>query len=147
MSQRTFQFQLSSRPASDPGDSSIVVERLNDEGQWQTQHPSLHMPPFRLHLIAMLLCLRYHLEAEARERGIPLQKVKAAFTATVSDSWDLQELDARFSLWLDPEASPEARQRADDTAIAAMGERMRLSPVSRNRPVGVPLQLELALQA
>jgi hypothetical protein len=146
MDPRVFQFRLRSQPGSEPGAGAIVVERLSDAGDWQAQEPSLRTPPFRLHLISLLLCLRHHLEAEARERRIPLRQVEASFTASVSDSWDLQQLDVRFSLRLDPEASPEARARADGAALAAMHERMRLSPVPRNRPAGVPLKLDLALQ-
>lgn len=147
MASRTFQFRLrSSHAGSDLSSESVVVELLSEEGEWQAQTPSLSTPPFRLHLIALLLCLGFHLVAEARERRIPLQKVEGNLAVTVSESWDLVALVASFRLRLDPGASSEARALASAEAIAAVQERMQNSPVPRNRPAAVPLSLEVALE-
>ena len=147
MTSRTFQFRLRSNHAGPELTSqSVEVERLSEEGEWQPQNPSLSTPPFRLHLIALLLCLHLHLVSEARERQIPLQKVVADLSVTVSNSWDLEAVVASFQLRLDPGASPEARAGASDQAISAMRERMQHSPVPRNRPAAVPLTLNIALQ-
>ena len=147
MSSRTFHFRLrSSHGGPDLTSPSVVVERLSEEGEWQPQNPSLSTPPFRLHLIALLLCLHVHLVSEARERQIPLQQVVADLSVTVSNSWDLEAVVASFQLRLDPGASPEARAGASDQAIGAMRERMQHSPVPRNRPAAVPLTLNIALQ-
>ena len=73
MSSRTFQFRLrSSHGDPELTSQSVELERLSEEGEWQPQNPSLSTPPFRLHLIALLLCLHVHLVSEARERQIPL---------------------------------------------------------------------------
>jgi len=147
MTSRTFQFRLrSSHGGPDLTSQSVEVERLSEEGDWQPQNPSLNTPPFRLHLIALFLCLHVHLVSEARERQIPLQQVAAALTVTVSNSWDLEAVVASFQLQLDPGAPPEAGARASEEAISAMRERMLHSPVPRNRPVAVPMTLNIALQ-
>jgi hypothetical protein len=147
MTSRTFQFRLrSSHGEPDLTSQSVEVERLSEEGEWQLQNPSLNTPPFRLHLIALLLCLHLHLVSEARERQIPLQQVVADLSVTVSNSWDLEAVVASFQLRLDPGASPEAWARASEEAISAMWERMQHSPVPRNRPAAVPLTLNIALQ-
>jgi len=147
MTSRTFQFRLrSSHGGPDLTSQSVELERLSEEGEWQPQNPSLSTPPFRLHLIALLLCLHVHLVREARERQIPLQQVVADLSVTVSNSWDLEAVVASFQLRLDPAASPEAWARASDEAIAAMRERMQHSPVPRNRPAAVPMTLKIALQ-
>ncbi|MCX5956693.1 MAG: hypothetical protein NTW51_09900 [Cyanobacteria bacterium] len=147
MTSRTFHYRLrSSHAGPDLTSQSVVVERRSEEGEWQPQNPSLNTPPFRLHLIALLLCLHLHLVSEARERQIPLQQVVADLSVTVSNSWDLEAVVASFQLRLDPGASPEARAGASDQAISAMRERMQHSPVPRNRPAAVPLTLNIALQ-
>lgn len=147
MTSRTFQFRLrSSHGDPDLTSQSIELERLSEEGEWQPQNPSLSTPPFRLHLIALLLCLHLHLVSEARERQIPLQQVVADLTVTVSNNWDLEAVVASFQLQLDPSASAETRARASDQAIGAMRERMQHSPVPRNRPAAVPMTLNIALQ-
>ncbi len=148
MSSRTFRLRLrSSHGAPDLTSPSVVIERLSEDGEWQQQIPNVTTPPFRLYLLSLLLCLQFHLVSEARERRIPLQQVLADLTVTVSDSWDLEALVASFLLRLDPGASSEARARASEEALAAMRERMRLSPVPRNRPAAVPMTLDVALQA
>jgi hypothetical protein len=147
MTSRTFQFRLrSSHGDPDLTSQSIELERLSEEGEWQPQNPSLSTPPFRLHLIALLLCLHLHLVSEARERQIPLEQVVADLTVTVSNNWDLEAVVASFQLQLDPSASAETRARASDQAIGAMRERMQHSPVPRNRPAAVPMTLNIALQ-
>ena len=147
MNSRTFQFRLrSSHGEPDLTSQSVEVERLSEEGEWQPQNPSFNTPPFRLHLIALLLCLHLHLVSEARERQIPLQQVVADLSVTVSNSWDLEAMVASFHLQLDPGASPEAGARASEEAIGAMRERMQHSPVPRNRPAAVPMTLTIALQ-
>ncbi|MFZ0406769.1 MAG: hypothetical protein WAM11_01480 [Cyanobium sp.] len=147
MTSRTFEFRLrSSHGDPDLTSQSVEVDRLSEEGDWQPQNPSLSTAPFRLHLIALLLCLHFHLVSEARERQIPLQQVVADLTVTVSNSWDLEAVVASFQLRLDPGASPEARARASEEAIGAMRERMQHSPVPRNRPAAVPMTLNIALQ-
>jgi hypothetical protein len=87
-----------------------------------------------------------HLVSEARDRHIPQQQVMADLTVTVSNSWDLEAVVATFLLRLDPGASPEAGARASEEAISAMRERMLHSPVPRNRPVAVPMTLNIAIQ-
>jgi hypothetical protein len=72
----------------------VEVDRLSEEGEWQPQNPSLNTPPFRLHLIALLLCLHLQLVSEARERQIPLQQVLADLSVSVSNSWDLEAVVA-----------------------------------------------------
>ena len=147
MSTRTFQFRLHSRHVGPDFDvQSLQVERLSDEGEWQEQRPSFDIPPFRLHLIALLLCLHHHLMAGARERRIPFQQVHADMTVVVSGSWDLEEIRSSFAVILDPEAAGEATVRPDEAAIAAIRERMLHSPVPRNRPERVPLDLEVIVQ-
>jgi hypothetical protein len=147
MTSRIFQFRLrSSHGEPDLTSQSVEVDRLSEEGEWQPQNPSLNTPPFRLHLIALLLCLHLHLVSEARDRQIPLQQVMADLSVTVSNSWDLEAVVASFQLRLDPGASPEAGARASEEAISAMRERMLHSPVPRNRPVAVPMTLNIALQ-
>jgi hypothetical protein len=147
MTSRTFQFRLrSSHGVPDLTSQYVAVDRLSEEGDWQPQNPSLSTPPFRLHLIALLLCLHVHLVSEARERQIPLHQVVADLSVTVSNSWDLEAVVASFQLQLDPGASPEARARASEEAIGAMRERMHHSPVPRNRPAAVPMTLNIALQ-
>lgn len=135
MTHRTFQFRLH----SDHGNPEMttlppVVERLSDTGVWELQEPGLNTPPFRLYLLSLLLCMRYHLVSEASERQIPLQHLQATMTVEVSDAWDFEGFSAEFQLLLDPAASPAIGNRADAAALLAMRERMENSPVVRNLP-------------
>jgi uncharacterized protein YciW len=146
MASRTFQLRLrSSHAGPELTSQSVVVERLSEGGIWQPQSPSLGTPPFRLYLLSLLLCLQFHLLAEARERGLPLRQVRADLTATVAENWDLEALAAHFQLRLDPGAEPEQRGQASPEVLDALVARMRLSPVPRNRPAAVPLSLEVGL--
>lgn len=147
MPSRTFELRLHGTHEG-PGLSSpaLSLERRSEEGNWQAQTPELTTPPFRLHLIALLLCLRFHLLAEARERQIPLSEMRATLRVTVSGSWDLETVVARFQLWLPPDTSATGRARASAEAIQAMQERMRLSPVARNLPPAVPLTIGVEIE-
>lgn len=146
MGSRTFQLRVLGHYDPALAESALSLERINETGTWEPQVPSLETPPFRLHLISILLCLKFHLLAVARERTIPLQELAGSLTAQVSDSWDLESLVALFHLTLADGASPEHRSLASSEALTAMEERMRLSPVPRNRPQQVPLQLSVLLK-
>jgi hypothetical protein len=78
MSYRTFQFRLHDQPRQ--ADATPVVERLSDAGLWEVQQSDLSTPPFRLSLISLLLCLRYPLVCEARDRQIPLRELRATLS-------------------------------------------------------------------
>jgi hypothetical protein len=146
MSQRTFQFRLSSSHATpDRATASLVVEFLAESGEWQPQTPSLTTPGFRLYLLSLLLCQHHYLVANAQERGVPLQQVEGTFTVVTSAEWILEQVSGEFCLKLDPNASSEERSRADTEAIAYIKERMKLCPVSRNLPPSVEKRIELAL--
>ena len=83
MTSRTFQFRLrSSHGGPELTSQSVELERLSEDGDWQPQNPSLDTPPFRLHLIALLLCLHVHLVSEARDRHIP--RIVSRMTCVVS---------------------------------------------------------------
>jgi len=130
MSHRTFQFRLHDQPGQ--ADATPVVERLSDTGVWEVQQSDLSTPPFRLSLISLLLCLRYHLVSEARDRQIPVRELTATLTVEVTQDWDVERLSAAFSLLLDKAADGSVRQGADAVALAAMRTRMERSPVARN---------------
>jgi len=130
MSHRTFQFRLHEDPRQ--VDATPVVERLSDTGVWEVQQSDLSTPPFRLSLISLLLCLRYHLVSEARDRQIPLRELRATLIVEVTQDWDIERWSAAFSLLLDEAADGSVRQRADAVALAAMRTRMERSPVARN---------------
>lgn len=130
MSHRTFQFRLHDQPGQ--ADATPVVERLSDTGVLEVQQGDLSTPPFRLSLISLLLCLRYHLVSEARDRQIPLRELRATLTVEVTQDWDIEHWSAAFGLLLDEAADGPARQRADAAALAAMRTRMERSPVARN---------------
>jgi hypothetical protein len=130
MSHRTFQFRLHEDPRQ--VDATPVVERLSDTGVWEVQQSDLSTPPFGLSLISLLLCLRYHLVSEARDRQIPLRELWATLIVEVTQDWDIERWSAAFSLLLDEAADGSVRQRADAVALAAMRTRMERSPVARN---------------
>ena len=142
MSHRTFQFRLHDQPRQ--ADAAPVVERLSDTGVWEVQQSDLSTPPFRLSLISLLLCLRYHLLSEARDRQIPLRALRANLTVEVTQDWDIEQLSAEFSLLLDEAADELARQRANAAALAAMRTRMERSPVARNLSPTVQKRIDLA---
>jgi uncharacterized OsmC-like protein len=130
MSHRIFQFRLHDQPGQ--ADATPVVERFSDAGVWEVQQSDLSTPPFRLSLISLLLCLRYHLVSEARDRQIPLRELRATLSVEVTQDWDIERWSAAFSLLLDEAADGSVRQRADAVALAAMRTRMERSPVARN---------------
>lgn len=130
MSHRTFQFRLHDQPGQ--ADATPVVERLSDTGVLEVQQGDLSTPPFRLSLISLLLCLRYHLVSEARDRQIPLRELRATLTVEVTQDWDIEHWRAAFGLLLDEAADGPEMQRADAAALAAMRTRMERSPVARN---------------
>ena len=130
MSHRIFQVRLHDQPGQ--ADATPVVERFSDAGVWEVQQSDLSTPPFRLSLISLLLCLRYHLVSEARDRQIPLRELRATLTVEVTQDWDIEGWSAEFSLLLDEAADGPERQRADAAALAAMRTRMENSPVARN---------------
>ena len=146
MTHRTFQFRLHSDHGSQgPAETAPVVERLNDEGVWEVQEPGLSTPPFRLSLIALLLCMRFHLIREASDRQIPLQRLRATLTVEVTEDWDIARWSADFTLVLDAAAGREACAKADAAALAALRNRMEHSPVVRNLPHSAPHELQLTL--
>ncbi len=148
MSQRTFQFRLSSSHAApERATASLVVEFLAESGEWQALTPSLTTPGFRLYLLSLLLCQHHYLVANAQERGIPLRQVEGTFKVVTSADWILEQVTGDFLLQLDPRASIEERARADAEAIAYIKERMKLCPVSRNLPSSVEKQIALLLES
>ena len=88
----------------------------------------------RLYLIALLLCLRYHLVHGASAHGLPVQELRGAMDATVADDWTLEEVQASFQLRLDAAAGAAAREKANEEALAAIRARMAGCPVVRNLP-------------
>ncbi len=121
-----------------------MVERFSDAGVWEVQQSALSTPPFRLSLISLLLCLRYHLVSEARDRQIPLRELRAILTVDVTQEWDIEGWSAAFSLLLDEAADGSVRQRANAAALAAMRARMERSPVTRNLSPTVQKRLDVA---
>jgi len=142
MSHRTFQFRLHDQPGQ--SEATPVVERLSDAGIWEVQQSDLSTPPFRLSLISLLLCLRYHLVSEARDRQIPLRELRASLSVEVTQEWDIEHWSAAFSLLLDEAAEGSARQRADAAALAAMRTRMERSPVARNLSPTIQKRIDVA---
>lgn len=142
MSHRTFQFRLHDR--SGRANTTPVVERFSDAGIWEVQQGDLSTPPFRLSLISLLLCLRYHLVSEARDRQIPLRELRASLSVEVTQEWDIEHWSAAFSLLLDEAADGPERQRADAAALAAMRTRMENSPVARNLSPTMQSRIDVA---
>ena len=144
MNNRTFRFRLrSSHLPPQRATSNLVVELLNDAGQWEPQQLSFSTPGFRLYLIALLLCQHVYLVANAQEKRIPLERVEAEFLVTTSSDWIVAAVEGDFRIRLDPSASAEEQQLADAEAIAFMQERMKLCPVSRNLPDHVHKRIAL----
>jgi hypothetical protein len=144
MTQRTFQFRLHSKHGSHKtGESTPVVERLSDAGVWEVQEPGLTTPPFRLSLIALLLCLRFHLIQEAEKRQMPLKALRGTLTVDVTEDWDIERWSAHFAVVLDAAASGVAQTNADAPALAALRARMERSPVARNMPPAIHKQIDV----
>lgn len=140
MNQRTFQFRLHSQPTgSEPAATSLHLERLSETEEWEPLVPALSTPGFRLYLSAMLICLHYHLVAEAREQGLPLCGVEGRFSATTADDWSLTHVSAAFQLQL------AQGHDAGTESVARIRERMLNCPVLRNLDASVPRSLELEL--
>jgi len=108
------------------------------------QQSDLSTPPFRLSLISLLLCLRYHLVSEARDRQIPVRELTATLTVEVTQDWDVERWSAAFSLLLDKAADGSVRQGADAVALAAMRTRMERSPVARNLSPTMQKRIDVA---
>jgi hypothetical protein len=153
MSPRTFAFRLRSRPSgAEPASASLQLERQDETGAWEALIPSLSTPGFRLYLVSMLVCLHYHLVAEARERGLSLRGVEGRFIATVGADWALTELRGDFELELEHAAEPTGTAAAttsesmnDAEVIEAIRERMLHCPVFRNLDPTVSRTLQLQL--
>jgi uncharacterized OsmC-like protein len=147
MSARTFRFRLrSSHLPPQRSTSNLMVELLNDDGQWEPQQLSFCTPGFRLYLISLLLCQHVYLVANAQEKRIPLERVEAEFLVTTSSDWIVAAVEGDFRIRLDPAASAEEHQLADAEAIAFMQERMKLCPVSRNLPDHVHKRIVLSAE-
>jgi hypothetical protein len=155
MSPRTFAFRLRSRPSgAEPASASLQLERQDETGAWEALIPSLSTPGFRLYLVSMLVCLHYHLVAEARERGLSLRGVEGSFRATAAADWALTELRGDFQLKLEHPAMPTGTAAAnsseamnDAEVIEAIRERMLHCPVFRNLDSSVPRTIQLQLIA
>ena len=149
MSQRTFHFRLHSRPnGSEPAASSLRLERETETGVWEPLIPALTTPGFRLYLSAMLICLHYHLVAEAREQGLPLCGVEGSFSASTAPDWALTQLSGAFQLQLARGTGATAQgtaQASDADSIDRIQERMLHCPVFRNLDPSVPRTLNLQL--
>lgn len=149
MTQRTFHFRLHSSPAgSEPAAASLQLARQNETGAWEPLIPDLSTPGFRLYLSAMLVCLHYHLVAEARERGLPLRGVEGRFSASTAADWALTQISGDFHLQLERAAAPSAPGRGhpgDGAVLEAIRERMLHCPVFRNLDPVVPRTLQLHL--
>ena len=147
MSDRTFHFRLhSSHLPPQRATSNLMVELLNDNGQWQPQQLSFSTPGFRIYLISLLLCQHFYLVANAQEKRIPLERVEADFVVTTSSDWIVAAVEGDFRIRLDAAASAEERQLADAEAIAFMQERMKLCPISRNLPEHVHKRIDLSTE-
>ena len=83
--------------------------------------------------------------ANAQERGIPLGQVEGQLVVTTSADWIVTAVEGNFRIHLDPGARDDQRQRADGEAIAAVQERMKLCPVSRNLSAGVHKRIDLSV--
>lgn len=113
MSNHTFHFRLdSSHAAPARNTEELMVEFLNDQNVWEPQQLSLTMPGFRLYLIALLLCQHFYLVANAREKQIPLQQVKADVVVTTSSDWILASVEGDFRIRLDGNASSPMPRRS-----------------------------------
>lgn len=147
MSQRPFHFRLHSRPTgTEPASASLQLERQNETGAWEALIPSISTPGFRLYLGSMLICLHYHLVAEARDRGLSLRRVEGSFSATAAADWALTELRGDFQLQLEHAAEPKGTAAANASeVIEAIRERMLHCPVFRNLNPAVPRTLQLHL--
>lgn len=153
MSQRPFHFRLHSRPTgTEPASASLQLERQNETGAWEALIPSISTPGFRLYLGSMLICLHYHLVAEARDRGLSLRGVEGSFSATAAADWALTELRGDFQLQLEHAPEPKGTAAANaseamnaDEVIEAIRERMLHCPVFRNLDPAVPRRLQLHL--
>ena len=143
MNLRTFQFRLHSQPTgSEPAATTLQLERLSETGEWEPLVPALSTPGFRLYLSAMLICLHYHLVAEAREQGLPLCGVEGRFSATTADDWSLTQVSGAFQLQL---AQGRDAGTAGTEIVARIRELMLNCPVLRNLDASVPRSLELEL--
>jgi uncharacterized OsmC-like protein len=141
MTLRTFQFRLHSQPTgSEPAATTLQLERLSETGEWEPLVPALSTPGFRLYLSAMLICLHYHLVAEAREQGLPLCGVEGRFSATTADNWSLTQVSGAFQLQL-----AQGHGATSAESVARIRERMLNCPVLRNLEASVPRSLELEL--
>jgi hypothetical protein len=155
MSQRTFSFRLRSHlTGAEPASASLQLERQDETGAWEALVPSIATPGFRLYLSSMLICLHYHLVAEARERGLSLRAVEGSFRATAAADWALTELRGDFQLQLEDAAQPigavaanPSEAMGDAELIDAIRERMLHCPVFRNLDSSVPRTLQLQLIA
>jgi len=146
MNQRTFSFRLRSRPTgAEPASASLQLERQDETGVWEALLPSLSTPGFRLYLVSMLICLHYHLVAEARERGRSLRSVEGSFRATAAADWTLTDLHGDFQLQLEHSAEPTeiastgtSEAMNDGEVVEAIRQRMLHCPVLRNLDPAVP---------
>jgi hypothetical protein len=143
MANRHFQFRLRSHPnAAAASIDNLSVEMLVEGGAWQRQQPQLDSPPFRLYLIALLLCEHRQLVVHSQERGLPLHQVSADYSVSTSADWDLLRISSRFRIQL--EAAATTLEPLDRAWLV---ERMRLCPVGRNLPATVERELTLAMES
>jgi uncharacterized OsmC-like protein len=146
MTTRTFHFRLRSRHLPpERATSDLLVDLRTGSGQWEPQPLSFATPGFRIYLLSLLLCQHFYLVANAQERGIPLGQVEGQLVVTTSADWIVTAVEGNFRIHLDPGARDDQRQRADGEAIAAVQERMKLCPVSRNLSAGVHKRIDLSV--
>lgn len=146
MNARTFHFRLHSHPTgSEPAAATLQLERQSETGSWEPLRPDLATPGFRLYLSAMLICLHYHLVAEARDRGLPLRAVEGRFSASTAADWALTDLNGVFLLKLEP-GLERGEASSEEELMAVIRERMLHCPVFRNLDPAVPRTLVVQLE-
>jgi uncharacterized OsmC-like protein len=131
--ERLFRFRLQSRhSAPERASTDLAVQWLSPEGLWEPQELTLTMPGFRIYLISLLLCQHFYLVANARERGIPLERVEADFAVSAGEDWILQSVTGEFQIQLDGSALVQRGGSMSEEDLAFIEERMKACPVSRN---------------
>ncbi|MFM9087009.1 MAG: hypothetical protein ACKOPT_02480, partial [Cyanobium sp.] len=110
--------------------------------------PGLATPPFRLSLIALLLCLQFHLIREAEERQIPLKALRGTLTVDCSEQRHGQHgQEENLQAWRPPDIQATLCNSGSRLTTEAGGARratLRRGTVviiARSKRCGHPIQV------
>ncbi|WP_455201932.1 OsmC family protein [Kaarinaea lacus] len=96
MSNRKFQFRLSSQYKSEKNDvSKLLFEHLVDS-EWQEYDPTNYAAGFLVLLYALFNCQHLYFRVNAAERGLQLKSARGTLDVETNKDWEIQKFHIHF---------------------------------------------------